>query len=376
MNESRVADGETATPVAAPAASRTIDLEIDASANFASLLAANRLSVLVSTYDVGKVIILRAVGEALNVHFVSVGRAMGIAANASRLTVGSRDRILEFYNMPALLPKLPPSDAYPPVQDACYVLRNSHVTGDIDIHEMAFGGDTLWFANTRFSCLCTYDLVYSFQPRWRPPFVKGLSGDDRCHLNGLAMVNGVPRFVTAFGATDEPEGWRAERASGGVMIDVPTGEIVVRGMAMPHSPRVYGGHLWVLESGRGTLGRVDPHSGRVDTHGQFSGFTRGLDFHGPLAFVGLSQVRQSNVFGGLPLTERVPENERFCGLQVMNLTTGKQEAYLKFASGVHEVFAVHVLPGITFPQVLEQDDPLVPTTYALSPEALAVVRSS
>jgi len=353
----------------------TLDLKVTASPGFARLLAQHGISLVVSTYDAGKLIILRSTGQTLNVHFVGVGRAMGVAANLSHLAVGTEHRILEFYNMPILCSKLPPSEATPPIHDAVYVPRNSHVTGQIDIHEMAWGGDELWFVNTRFSCLCTLNPSYSFEPRWRPPFVKGLSSDDRCHLNGLAMVNDRPAYVTAFAVSDEPEGWRPQRTTGGILIELASGEVIAHGMSMPHSPRFYGNQLWLLESGLGTLAAVDRGSGKLSTVAEFSGFTRGLDFWGTLAFVGLSQVRQSNVFGGLPLTDRLAEEERFCGIQVLDLATRQQEAFLKFDSGVHEIFAVQVLPGIRFPEVLEEDDPLVAESIALSPPALAQLRS-
>jgi uncharacterized protein (TIGR03032 family) len=147
---------------------------------------------------------------------------------------------------------------------------------------------------------------------------------------------------------------------------------------MPHSPRVYGNQLWVLDSGRGSMARVDRQNGSIDTVAEFSGFTRGLDFSGNLAFVGLSRVRKKNlgtlqVTDGPPLTARLSEEERFCGIQVLNLATGNVEGFLKFDSGVEEIFAVQVLPGIRFPAVLEEDDPLLKTAYALSPEALAQV---
>jgi uncharacterized protein (TIGR03032 family) len=353
---------------------KTLDLKLSASPSFARLLAQHRLSLLVTTYQAGKLIILRAAGERLNAHFVQADRAMGVVANPTRLAVGTAKRIEQFCNIPSLCAKLPQSEPPQPTHDACYVPRHSHVTGHIDVHEMAFAGDELWFVNTRFSCLCTLDPTYSFAPQWRPPFVKALSGDDRCHLNGLAMLNDRPGYVTAFAVNDEPEGWRPQRTTGGILMEVASGEIMVRGMSMPHSPRLYGNELWVLESGRGTLARVDRRNGSLDTVAEFSGFTRGLDFSGNLAFVGLSQVRQSSVIGGLPLTDRLPEEERFCGIQVLNLSTGQREAFLKFESGVQEIFAVQVLHGIRFPAILEDDDPLIATSYTLSPEALAQVR--
>jgi len=366
-------------PVAVPdspeaAKPTTLDLKMGASPSFARLLAQHSVSLLVTTYQAGKLIILSALGETLNAHFVQADRAMGVVANHTRLAVGTVHRIEQFYNIPAICAKLPQSDPPQPTHDACYVPRHSHVTGHIDVHEMAFGGDELWFVNTRFSCLCTLDSAYSFVPRWRPPFVKALSGDDRCHLNGLAMLNDRPGYVTAFAVNDAPEGWRPQRTTGGILMEVASGEIMARGMSMPHSPRLFGNELWVLESGLGTLATVDRKNGSLNTVAEFSGFTRGLDFSGNLAFVGLSQVRQSNVFGGLPLTDRLPEEERFCGIQVLNLETGQREAFLKFESGVQEIFAVQVLHGIRFPTILEEDDPLVKTSYTLSEEALTQVR--
>ena len=81
--------------------------------------------------------------------------------------------------------------------------------------------------------------------------------------------------------------------------------MITRGLSMPHSPRWYAGRLWVCESGAGTLGFIDPSTGRYEPIAEVPGFTRGLDFAGNLAFVGLSQVRESAVFSGIPITERL-----------------------------------------------------------------------
>src|SRR5262249_59319340 len=133
----------------------------------------------------------------------------------------------------------------------------------VAIHEMAYGlGGELWFVNTRFSCLATVNPDASFAPRWRPPFVSELEPSDRCHLNGLAMDGGAPRYVTALGRTDEPAGWRANKARGGVLIDVPSGAIIVPGLSMPHSPRLHGGRPWACESGARAVGGGGPAAGR------------------------------------------------------------------------------------------------------------------
>jgi len=61
--------------------------------------------------------------------------------------------------------------------------------------------------------------------------------EDRCHLNGLAVVDGQPKYVTALGTTDTPGGWRERKADGGVLLDVESGETLIDNLSMPHSPR-------------------------------------------------------------------------------------------------------------------------------------------
>ena len=175
-----------------------------------------------------------------------------------------------------MLRTLPPRLDPPGTHDACYLPRSCHVTGDIGVHELAWAGDELWLANTRFSCLCTLDSDHSFVPRWRPPFITALAAEDRCHLNGIAVENGRVRYVTALGETDTADGWREHKPHGGVLIDVPSGEVLLRGLSMPHSPRIYGEQVWLLESGTGRLLRGDVAAGRSETVAEFPGFARGL----------------------------------------------------------------------------------------------------
>jgi uncharacterized protein (TIGR03032 family) len=290
---------------------------------------------------------------------------MGLAIRDRRVALGCRNQVWEFRNAPAIAPLVEPAGRH----DACFVPRTSHVTGDICVHELAWAREELWAVNTRFSCLCTLDPDYSFVPRWRPPFVSALAAEDRCHLNGLCMADGQPRYATALGRTDTPQGWRDGKAEGGVLLDVATGEPVATGLSMPHSPRLHDGKLWLLESGKGELNVVDPQSGRVDVVAQLPGFTRGLAFAGPLAFVGLSQVRES-VFGGIPLSRRI--QDRACGLWVVDTRSGRTVAFLRFEDAVQELFDVQLLPGITFPHLSEGADGLLDTTFLIPGAAPAV----
>ncbi|MEM8865536.1 MAG: TIGR03032 family protein [Planctomycetota bacterium] len=357
--------------------------------SFPELLAQLGASVLVTTYQAGKLVVLRSDAGVLNTHFRSLQKPMGLAVHGGRLAVGCSLDIWEFHNVPAVCPQLDESDDYPTTEakhDACYLPRRSHCTGDIQIHEMAFvkaeGRDRkadeaereLVFINTAFSCLARRSEENSFEPVWRPKFIERLAPGDACHLNGMATVDEAVRYVSALGEATEPGGWRANKRNGGLLIDVDSQEIIARGLSMPHSPRWYRDKLWLLESGEGTIGVVDPANGRYEAIAQFPGFTRGLSFLGPLAFVGLSQVRESAVFSGIPLVERLAAaEERHCGVWVVNIETGQTVAFCRFESGVQEIFAVEVLPGIRFPDLVNHDAELVGRSYVLSDAALAEV---
>ncbi len=326
------------------------------------------ISLVVSTYQAGKVILVRSDGGALNTHFRTFTKPMGIAADHARLTIGGSNTVWYYRNVPAVAPKLEPLGKH----DACYLPRRIHVTGDIDIHEMAYDNqDELWVVNTRFCCLCTLDAAHSFNPRWRPPFVTALAPQDRCHLNGLAMLDGRPKYVTALGVTDTAGGWRENKANGGILMDIETNEILLRGLSMPHSPRMYQDKLWVLESGQGSLAEVDLETRTWRTVAQLPGFTRGIDFIGPLAFIGLSQVREKAVFSGIPLVQRL--KERTCGVWVVHIETGETLGFLRFEAGVQEIFSVQILQNARFPEIMEWDDERLSHSYVLPDEALAEV---
>jgi uncharacterized protein (TIGR03032 family) len=325
------------------------------------------ISLAVTTYQAGRLVFLRADQGVLNTHFRSFPRPMGIAVRGGRLAVGTEVEIAEFHNMPAVAPRLEPRGKH----DACFIPRTVHCTGDIGIHEMAWVGDELLFVNTEFSCLCTRSDMYSFVPRWRPRFVTALAPEDRCHLNGLGVADGRVQYVTALGRTDSPGGWRDNKRDGGLLIDAERNAVVAEDLSMPHSPRCYDGKVWLLESGTGSIGTVDVESGRYEALAEFPGFTRGLAFWGPLAFVGLSEVRDSAIFSGFPLVERL--EERTCGVWVVDIRNGRTVAWVKFEGEVQEIFGVAVLPGMRFPELIHEDREILASSYMLPNEALAEV---
>lgn len=345
--------------------------------SFPELLKQLGASVLVTTYQAGKLVVLREDAGVLNTHFRNLQKPMGLARDGGRLAIGCSVDIWEYHNVPAVCAKLDASEDYPSTEarhDACFLPRLSHCTGDIAIHEMAYVEGELVFINTAFSCLAKRSDQNSFDPVWCPEWIKQIAPGDSCHLNGLAVRDGRVKYVTALGETNEPGGWRENKRSGGLLIDLEANEIIVRGLSMPHSPRWHHGKLWLLESGEGTIGTVDLATGMYEPIAQFPGFTRGLSFLGPLAFVGLSQVRESAVFSGIPLVERLQEAaERTCGVWVLNIETGETLGFCRFEQGVEEIFAVEVLPGVRFPDLVNHDAELVGRSYVLGNDSLAEV---
>lgn len=360
----------TAKPTSAKEAKRDVasePLKCVNTSNFASILSQLGVSLLVTTYQAGKLIIVRAEDQNLNVHFHNFPMPMGLAVDGRRMVLGTKTVVREYINQPEVARKIEPAGKY----DGCFLPRDSHTTGDIRIHELGIGNDELWIVNTRFSCLCTLDKRHSFVPRWRPKFVSKLAAEDRCHVNGLAMIDQRPKYVTALGTTDTEGGWRENKANGGVLIDIETDEIILKGLSMPHSPRWYRNEMWVLESGDGNLSRVDLARKTHTPVAHVPGFTRGIDFCQNLAFIGLSQVRESAIFSGIPITERL--KERTCGVWVVDINTGKTVAFLRFDSGVQEIFAVQVLPRLRYPELLKDDDPLLANAFMLPQDAMSDV---
>jgi hypothetical protein len=390
-------------PAPAPAPEPLPPLRSVHTTSFAGVLEQLGISLLVTTYQAGKLVLLRADRGVVNTHFRGFLKPMGLAVEGTRLAIGTALEVWEFHNVPAVAAKLEPAGKH----DACFLPRWGHATGEVLIHEMAWvhgelpgvslqwgerrsvsspwkshgeltlrrsplsdhiDEPELWFVNTRFSCLCTLDRAHSFVPRWRPPFITALAPEDRCHLNGLGLADGQVRYATALGETDTAGGWRANKKGGGILMEVPSGTVLLRGLSMPHSPRWYRGRLWLLESGTGTLGTADLAADRYEPLAELPGFTRGLDFHGDLAFVGLSQVRESAVFSGIPLTERL--SERTCGVWVVDITTGQTVAFLRFEEAVQEIFAVHVVPGVRFPDLVNDDPRILSDSFVLPDDAL------
>ena len=350
------------TPATPPDAPTPVAFHYVQTDSFVALLAELGASLLVSTYQANRLLVARAAGDGLSMLVRTFDRPMGVAADARRLAIGTRDRIWFLRNAPDIAPRVEPAGRH----DACFLPRSCHVTGDIGVHELAWVGDELWAVNTRFSCLCTLHPDYSFVPRWRPPFISGLAAEDRCHLNGLAIVDGRPGYVTALGEADTAGGWRDNRARGGCLLDVSTGEVICRGLSMPHSPRRHDSRQWMLESGLGQLVLVDTATGRRQGVAQLPGFARGLALCGQYAFVGLSRIRKSSAMDGVPLAER--REQLKCGVAAVDLRRGRVMGLLEFQTAVEEIFDVQLLPDVRFPEVIGFQQETIQHTFIVPPD--------
>ncbi|CAB4938917.1 MAG: TIGR03032 family protein [Actinobacteria bacterium] len=330
-------------------------------ASMPELLAATGTSLLITTYKSGHAIIARTPdGVGLDTYFTSLDRPMGAAVAGNRVAIGAADSVVVYarHDVGASL-------GIEPVPDAVLVPKAIVFTGDVSIHDMAWDDDgTLWFVNTSFSCLSTLQPYASFDCSWKPSWISGLAAEDRCHLNGLASRDGRPRYVTALARTNTPGGWRDQRGTGGVIVDITTDEVIATGLCMPHSPRWHNGRMWFLQSGTGTLHVLDP-GGQPEEVCALPGFTRGLTFLGPYAVVGLSQVRES-VFTGLPITDTA--SERNCGVWIIDTRTGQHAGHLRFTSAVSEIFDVHPIPA-RWPHIADPGE-LSRSCFVLDPQTL------
>jgi uncharacterized protein (TIGR03032 family) len=322
------------------------EIQYQHSAQFVPILRHLGCSLLVSTYAAGKVVSVGVDADGLSLGFSNFQQAMGIAIGPRGLAVGGPNLIWLLRDAGPLAARIEPAGNY----DRGFLARESFVTGNIHVHEIGWGGSgELWVANTLFSCLCTLHEDFNFVPRWHPRFITELAPQDRCHLNGMAIEEGRPKYVTVLGASDQPRGWRETKSDGGVVIDVDSSEIIARGFCMPHSPRLHQGKLFLLDSGRGRLVLVDPSRERTQEVTEYPGYGRGMSIHGQFAFIGMSKARETSVFGGVPICH--DRSKMRCGVVVVDLQAGRCVAFLEFQTGVEELFDVQVIERCSRPVI-------------------------
>lgn len=341
-------------PTSSRAVTENMTVSYSMSPGFSSFLGSQQIALAISSYQSGKLYLLgQNIDGGLMVHERNFHKAMGICIpDPNTILLATLFQIVKFRNV------LDAGQQINNVFDACFVPREIFVTGELDIHDIGMLNDgRIVFVNTLYNCLATISERHSFATVWKPPFISRIVREDRCHLNGLAMQDGVPRYASAVSKSDTIDGWRDRRANGGIVIDVQSNDIVIDGLSMPHSPRIYREKLWVLNSGSGQIGWIErgisAQSGRFHVLTFCPGFLRGLTFYGDYAFVGLSKPRYQR-FEDLTLDRTLAEtdSEPWCGVHVIDLRDGTCAHWFRIDGPVAELYDLGILPGVIRPMAL------------------------
>jgi uncharacterized protein (TIGR03032 family) len=356
---------EQAEAAPTPAPLPADQTQISVSRGLAGWLARTRCSLAFTSYQTGQLFLVgRLPGDRISFHQQNYVRAMGLYAQPQRLYVGSLFQIWRLENV------LAPHERANEHFDRLFVPRNAQTTGDVDVHELAVDrSGRVVFVNTKYSCLASLSLTHGFKPLWKPPFISRLAAEDRCHLNGLALADGAPAFVTAVSRSDVTGGWRDRRHEGGVLIDVRTDRIVTDQLSMPHSPRVAADGVWLLDSGRGMLARVDPETGAKTDIAFCAGFLRGLALHAGFAIATISLPRDG-AFAGLALQDelRKRDGEPWCGVVVVDQRSGDIVEWIRLDGAIKELFDVAVIPEAVCPMALGVSSPDIQSLISFEPE--------
>lgn len=410
-----------------PSITAQMDFNCEYSDNLPEILKKLNISLAFTSYQAGRLMLIRSDGETLDVNFKSFPRPMGLSVTEDGITLGIFTQIINFQRENGLLdmlkqplqnmeddittPRIKPKKSdteesaeekaaetankentdsinklspeqlvsqkeqlkkieeyqqklNAPVDervDACFITRSAHYSGMINIHDIDWGDEGLWAVNSSFSCLCTIEPDFSFVPRWKPYFISELVPEDRCHLNGMTLKDGKPAYVTTFSTFDKSGMWRQGDKFSGTLMDVKTNTILLNGLAMPHSPRWHDDRVYFCNSGHGQICSYHPQTKATDTLAEVPGFTRGMDFYGPIMFAGLSKVREADVTSPAPLAKKY--DKTYSGIWLFNTDEKnddgqmKEIGNIKFTGNVDQIYDVAVIPNCSFPELIEPSHP-------------------
>jgi len=312
-------------------------------------------SIAISTYQAGKLIFISPKDADSLVQLPrTFEKPMGVAHDEhnDKLALACKDEIIVFSNSKDLASHYPKS---PNVYDALYMPRVTYHTGPLDIHDLSFGADgSLYAVNTLFSCIIKINDDYNFSPYWTPPFIDKMVSEDRCHLNGMALQNGIPKYATAFNQGNSFQSWRENITTTGVVFDIETNEVVADNLPMPHTPRLFNNELYVLLSATGELAKINLNTGKYDVIVKVDGFVRGMSLHKDYLFIGLSKLRKnSSTFGKLDFAEKANQS----GIMVIHLPTGSIAGKITYLSSLDEIYDVQILADKLRPNILNTITP-------------------
>jgi uncharacterized protein (TIGR03032 family) len=328
------------------------DFSSSSTPSFLEFLKIFQISLVITSYDCQRLIVFRNVSDNIDTLLVPVARPRGLAIHDNKLTVATYAEILNYYRYDQLS-ELGHAELQ---ADSVFLPRNSHITGEINVHDLAWGEGGLWMVNSRFSCICTLQPDLSFKPQWWPKFLKGPTGDGAGHLNCMAMKGGKPAYATCFGAFAKGRSWRDESdLETGLLINVQTDEVVLEGLCMPHSPKLYKDKVYLCNSGHGTVICYDPQTKTTETVLEIQGFTRALTFYQDYMIVCSSKFRQSERAASLPVALKYQESH--AGVYIVDMSTMSIVAFCRFDGDVSQLYDVAVIERSVQPEILGLQDP-------------------
>lgn len=383
---------------------KELDFSSTYSSNLPAILSLLNVSLAVTSYQSRRLILIQAKDDTVETKLKAFSRPMGLYADARRLTIGTVNQVIDFQYAAASLQKvkqggldkltelpakLLDSDWQVNTEllaerqqqlddlkaaDTLLLERAALTTGMINIHDIAWGKQGLWVVNSTFSCLSRLSPNHSFIACWQPPFIKDLVPEDRCHLNGMAMLDGEPRYVTTFNQADRRDSWRVKGYQAlGTLIDIKQNRILKDDLLLPHSPRCHNGWVYYCASGHGEVQRYHPETELTELVCQLPGFTRGMAFIGDLLLVATSKVRQSQLHdtesaAPMPVDLRLGDAESICGVWFVDTSTGDVIASLQFEGDVAQLYDIAVLHGASNVELLQHTDVLASHLFEFSQE--------
>ncbi|WP_462157484.1 TIGR03032 family protein [Pseudoalteromonas sp. GB56] len=327
-----------------------MSFEFTYSKNIPELMRRLNISVMFTTYQADRVVLLNSSDSGLKCLVRYFPRPMGIALNDDLLAIAMKDQVTTFKQSSKLAFEYPNK---PGQYDSIFFPLSVHFTGKIDAHDVSFSNEGLVVVSTAYNCISKVGGTFGFEPLWKPDFIDEVFPTDKCHLNGMAIdENGELALATAFSETNVYFGWKQTNQNG-LLFDLRNNTVVCRDLQMPHSPRVFNGDIYLLESLAETLVRIDRETGMKEVLYKFTGFARGMNLIGKYAFIGISKFREESLRN---LSINIDNSNVVPSIVVFDLSKNTVIGEIQFHSDIEEIYDVVCVKGTISTNILNSNE--------------------
>jgi len=316
--------------------------------NFSSLLAdilPDKAILAISTYRSGRILFAR-VDSGNEIKWLVLKREIpsGIAFDDRSLSIATIDEI-ETYSHEDIHYHFNTSKAKSGTELFTYfdtIPIKSYKTGKILCHEIYSScPESIYFISTRYSAIGRLYREHITPCFWKPPFITEFIGEDLCHMNGLGVSNGQPEVISCLAGTNFTRGWRLFPANSGLLINIKTNKIICSGLTLPHSPRMVGESIYFLQSGLSCLSVLDTNTCDLQSITELPGFARGLAIIGKYAIIGISVIRNSNLWESLPVKVKYPTSIQ--SIVIVDLVKGVIISTFVLPGEFYEIFDIQII---------------------------------